>query len=127
MSSADTINPNETTATRRKRGEEIVRTLSGGRLPAELEALDRDFPFLANAVTAYAIGELFARDVLDVRTRQLALVAAFAALGLGEFMKIHAGYAMNHVPVPTAGPDRVAPQLTVGSRRRRDADAHHLP
>jgi 4-carboxymuconolactone decarboxylase len=95
MSSANTIDPNETTATRRKRGEDILQALSGGRLPESLDALDRDFPFLANAITAYNLGELFVRDVLDVRTRQLALVAAFAALGLGDFIKIHAGYALN--------------------------------
>ena len=91
----NTIDPHETTATRRQRGEDIVQTLSGGRRPASLDALDRDFPFLANAVNAYAVGELFARNVLDVRTRQLALVAAFAALGLGDFIKIHGGYALN--------------------------------
>ncbi|MHC3472602.1 carboxymuconolactone decarboxylase family protein [Streptomyces sp. 7R007] len=95
MSSHNTIDANETTATRRKRGEDIVQTLSGGRRPSSLDALDRDFPFLANAVNAYAVGELFARDILDVRTRQLALVAAFAALGLSDFVKIHGGYALN--------------------------------
>ena len=33
--------------------------------------------------------------MLDVRTRQLALVAAFAALGLADFIKLHGGYALN--------------------------------
>ena len=32
---------------------------------------------------------------LDHRTRQIAAVAAFAALGHRPFMKIHAGYALN--------------------------------
>jgi len=94
--SANTIDPDETTAARRQRGEEIVQILSAGApRPASLDALERDFPFLSNAVNAYAVGELFARDVLDVRTRQLALVAAFAVLGLGDFIKIHGGYALN--------------------------------
>jgi 4-carboxymuconolactone decarboxylase len=57
--------------------------------------LGRDFPFLANALTSYSVGEVLARTVLDVRTRQLALVAAFAALGLGDFIKLHGGYALN--------------------------------
>ncbi|GAA2281821.1 hypothetical protein GCM10010145_62060 [Streptomyces ruber] len=62
---------------------------------------DRLFDFLSHAVNSYAVGELFARDVLDVldvldvRTRRLALVAAFAALGLDDFIKIHGGYALN--------------------------------
>jgi 4-carboxymuconolactone decarboxylase len=92
---ANTIDPNETTAARRQRGEEIVEALSGGQRSALMDTLDRDFPFLANAATSYAVGELFARTVLDVRTRQLALVAAFAALGLGDFIKIHGGYTLN--------------------------------
>jgi 4-carboxymuconolactone decarboxylase len=89
------IDPDETTETRRVRGEEIVQSLSGGAPPASLGALQREFPFLANAVSAYAVGEIFARDIIDVRTRQLALVAAFTVLGLGDFIKIHAGYALN--------------------------------
>lgn len=93
--SANAIDPNETTATRRERGERIAAELSGDPNPALLETLDRDFPFLANAVTSYAVGDVLARTVLDVRTRQLALVAAFAALGLGDFIKIHGSYALN--------------------------------
>jgi 4-carboxymuconolactone decarboxylase len=93
--SANTIDPNETTATRRQRGERIAAELSGDPHPALLEVLDRDFPFLANALTSYSVGEVLARTVLDVRTRQLALVAAFAALGLGDFIKLHGGYALN--------------------------------
>jgi 4-carboxymuconolactone decarboxylase len=96
MPSFNTVDPNETTTTRRQRGEAIVQALSGGARPASLDALDRDFPFLANAVNAYAVGEIFARDVLDVRTRRLALVAAFAVLGLGDFIKIHGGYALDN-------------------------------
>jgi 4-carboxymuconolactone decarboxylase len=92
--SANTVDPNETTATRRQRGEKIAEELHGGRA-ALLDVLDRDFPFLANALTSYAVGEVLARTVLDVRTRQLALVAAFAALGLGDFIKVHGDYALN--------------------------------
>jgi 4-carboxymuconolactone decarboxylase len=73
----------------------LLTSLSGGARPASLDALDGDFPFLANAVNAYAVGEVFARDILDVRTRRLALVASFALLGLGDFIKIHGGYALN--------------------------------
>jgi hypothetical protein len=43
---ANTADPNETTAVRRKRGEDIMETLRGGGAPS-LDALDRDFPFLA--------------------------------------------------------------------------------
>ena len=92
---AGTIDPNETTTDRRQRGERIAAERSGDPNPALLEKLDREFPFLANALTAYAVGDVLARDVLDVRTQELALVAAFAALGLGDFIKLHGGYALN--------------------------------
>lgn len=47
------------------------------------------------AITGYAIGDVWARPVLDHRARQIAAVSAFAALGNRTFMKIHAGYALN--------------------------------
>ncbi len=87
----------QTTDERLKRGEEIVNDLaSGAPRPPSLDALERNFPFLSNAVQAFAVGEIFDRTVLDIRTRQLALCTAFAALGLTDFLKIHAGYALNH-------------------------------
>lgn len=91
------IDPNQTTAERVRRGEEIVKVLTNGapRTPS-LDALEREFPFLYNAVSAFAVGEIFDRTVLDIRTRQIALCTAFAVLGLTDFLKIHAGYALNH-------------------------------
>ena len=55
----------------------------------------QEFPFLAEATEAYALGDVWSRTGLDSRTRQLAAVAAFAATGQAAFMKIHAGYALN--------------------------------
>jgi 4-carboxymuconolactone decarboxylase len=78
-----------------QRGEELLRTLNAGQAQATLEGLRREFPFLADAITGYALGDVWSRPVLDHRTRQIAAVAAFAALGHRPFMKIHAGYALN--------------------------------
>jgi 4-carboxymuconolactone decarboxylase len=80
---------------RLRRGEEIVTSLNAGKTQPTLEALRRDFPFLADAITGYALGDVWGRPVLDHRTRQLATVAAFAALGHLSIMKVHAGYALN--------------------------------
>lgn len=94
---ANEISPDQTTAERRRRGEAIIKNLTrGAPRPPSLDALEREFPFLSNAVSAFAVGEIFDRAVLDIRTRQLALCTAFAALGLPDFLKIHAGYALNH-------------------------------
>lgn len=80
---------------RRQRGEAVVSTLNAGRSQPALEALRQEFPFLADAITDYALGDVWARPGLDPRARQLATVAAFAALGNRAQMKIHAGYALN--------------------------------
>ena len=84
-----------TMAERQARGEEMVRTLNNGASQPTLEGLRKEFPFLADAVAGFALGEVWSESALDHRTRQLATVAAFAALGLRPFMKIHADYALN--------------------------------
>jgi 4-carboxymuconolactone decarboxylase len=80
---------------RLKRGEETLQTLNAGKTQATLEGLRQEFPPLADAITGYALGDVWGRPVLDHRTRQIAAVAAFAALGHRPFMKIHADYALN--------------------------------
>jgi 4-carboxymuconolactone decarboxylase len=85
----------ETTEERRQRGDAVVRSLNHGEAQPVLEEMRREFPFLADATEAYALGDVWSRPGLDDRTRQLAAVAAFAALGLTPFVKVHAGYALN--------------------------------
>lgn len=85
----------ETTEERRKRGDAVVRSLNNGIPQQTLEHMRQQFPFLAEATEAYALGDVWSRPGLDNRTRQLAAVAAFAALGLTALMKVHAGYALN--------------------------------
>ncbi|WNG37086.1 carboxymuconolactone decarboxylase family protein [Archangium minus] len=86
---------NPTVADRVARGEALVSELNGGKPQPALEAMRRDFPFLAEATAAYALGDVWGRQELDVRTRQLAAMAAFASLGQLAQFKIHAGYALN--------------------------------
>lgn len=85
----------ETTQERRERGAQVITSLNNGASQATLEGMRKEFPFLADATEAYALGDVWSRPGLDNRTRQLAAVAAFASLGLLPFMKIHAGYALN--------------------------------
>lgn len=85
----------ETLEDRRARGDAVVKSLNKGAPQAALERMRQEFPFLADATEAYALGDVWSRPGLDNRTRQLAAVAAFASLGLIPFMKIHAGYALN--------------------------------
>ena len=85
----------QTTEERRARGDAVIRSLNNGAPQPALEAMREEFPFLAEATEAYALGDVWSRPGLDNRTRQLAAVAAFAAIGETGFMQIHAGYALN--------------------------------
>ncbi|HEY6631654.1 MAG TPA: carboxymuconolactone decarboxylase family protein [Rhizobiaceae bacterium] len=84
-----------TTEERAQRGDAVIRSLNNGVPQRTLEHMRQEFPFLAEATEAYALGDVWSRPGLDNRTRQLAAVAAFAAIGERAFMKIHAGYALN--------------------------------
>ncbi len=57
--------------------------------------LYEEFPFLADVIGDQLLGDAWARGSIDHRTRQLAMVAAFAARGDRAQVKIHAGYALN--------------------------------
>jgi 4-carboxymuconolactone decarboxylase len=84
-----------TTKERSARGAEVIRHLNNGRGQPNLEAMRQEFPFLAEATEAYALGDVWSRPGLDDRTRQLAAVAAMAALGETGMMRVHASYALN--------------------------------
>ncbi len=84
-----------TTEERSERGADVIRKLNNGKDQPTLEAMRREFPFLAEATEAYALGAVWSRPGLDDRTRQLAAVAAMAALGETGVMRVHAGYALN--------------------------------
>lgn len=83
------------TSPRYQRGLEVLSTLNHGKPQPIFEAMRREFPFLAESTASYALGDVWGRQVLDARTRQLSATAAFAALGLRSFYKTHAGYALD--------------------------------
>lgn len=80
---------------RYQRGLQVLRDLNNGQPQPVFEAMRREFPFLAESTASYALGDVWGRQVLDPKTRQLAAMAAFASLGLRGFFKTHAGYALN--------------------------------
>ncbi len=85
----------QTLEERRQRGDAVIRSLNKGVPQRTLENMRKEFPFLADATERFALGDVWSRPGLDNRTRQLAAVAVFAALGERAFMKIHAAYALN--------------------------------
>jgi 4-carboxymuconolactone decarboxylase len=87
--------PEPAASARMQRGLEVLNALNQGKPQPVFEAMRRDFPFLAQATAEYALGDVWGRQVLDARTRQLAAAAAFASLGLRGFFKTHAAYALD--------------------------------
>jgi 4-carboxymuconolactone decarboxylase len=85
----------QTTEERRQRGDAVIRSLNNGAPQPTLERMRREFPFLAEATEGYALGDVWSRPGLDNRTRQIAAVAVFAAMGETALMTVHAGYALN--------------------------------
>ncbi|MGO4833311.1 carboxymuconolactone decarboxylase family protein [Rhizobiaceae sp. 2RAB30] len=102
----------QTLEERRERGADIIRDLNNGKTQPNLERMRQEFPFLADATEAYALGDVWSRPGLDNRTRQLAAVAAFAAMGLTDLMRVHAGYALN-IGVPQEELKEVIYMVTV--------------
>ena len=102
----------ESSDERRKRGEAVIRSLNNDEPQQALERMRQEFPFLAEATEAYALGDVWSRTGLDSRTRQLAAVAAFAATGQTAFMKVHAGYALN-IGVPEGELKEIVYLITV--------------
>lgn len=87
--------PSAAESQRFDRGMQVLRDLNNGQPQPVFEAMRQEFPFLAESTASYALGDVWGRQVLDPKTRQLASMAAFAALGLRGFFKTHAGYALN--------------------------------
>jgi 4-carboxymuconolactone decarboxylase len=54
---------------RRAKGAAVVSKLNNGVPQNNLENMRREFPFLAEATEAYALGDVWSRPGLDDRTR----------------------------------------------------------
>ena len=94
--------------TKKEQGEAVIRRLNEGRPQPALEDLRSRFPLLAHGIESYALGTVWAETELDDRTRQIATVAAFAALGEIQTLEIHVRYALNIGVTPAELIDLVA-------------------
>ncbi len=84
------------TAARRARGERVLNGLTGGKgLPPHFLRLRQDHPELADLTLQHALGDVWGREVLPPKTRQIAALAGFAAQGAMPEFKAHAQYALN--------------------------------
>jgi 4-carboxymuconolactone decarboxylase len=87
--------------TRQERGEAVLNSLTGNKgLPPHFQQLQKDFPELAELTLNYALGDIWGRDAIDPKTRQLVSLAGFAAQGTMPQFKLHAQYALNYGVTP---------------------------
>ena len=90
----------ETAGSRRARGEATLSSLKADETTdvsavAMLGRLADDFPFLVDAALSFALGDVWSRDVLDPVDRQLAAVAAFAAIGADAWGNMGLGHLLH--------------------------------
>lgn len=75
---------------RYQRGLAQLETVSGPHGAAVIDSLNDIAPDLGRYVVEFAYGDIFARPGLDVKTRELATVAALTAMGTAApQLKVH--------------------------------------
>ena len=81
---------------------EMTANVYGGGLNPALADLEHDFPFLVDAAMSFAIGEVWDRPQLAAKSRELAMIAALAALGSDGYpqLRLHVQYALNFGATP---------------------------
>jgi 4-carboxymuconolactone decarboxylase len=72
---------NDALSSRRQRGQALIRQLYGDVGEQTLRSLNETAPDLARFIEEFAFGDVFSRPGLDLKTRELATVAALAAMG----------------------------------------------
>ena len=72
---------NDATSERRERGQALIRQLYGEVGAQTLRSLNETAPDLARFIEEFAFGDIFSRPGLNLKTRELATVAALAAMG----------------------------------------------
>ena len=95
--SPDTIAaPQTPSRTALELGRGIVAQINPGLEQALAERYDGAFPGFAETLVEFAYGRLYARDGLDLKTRQIATVAALTALGgqTGPQLRVNLEHAL---------------------------------
>jgi 4-carboxymuconolactone decarboxylase len=87
---------NTTDTTALERGREVISTINPSLEEALADRYDRHIPDFAETLIEQAYGRYYARDGLDLKTRQIATVAALTALGgqTGPQLRINIEHAL---------------------------------
>jgi 4-carboxymuconolactone decarboxylase len=81
---------------RYEKGLALFQAIAGDHADAVVAKLDAAAPGFSEAFVGFAFADVCARPGLDLRTRELATIAALAALGnAAPQLKLHIGGALN--------------------------------
>ena len=80
---------------RYRRGVEILQRLSGNGVEQVTNKVAEVAPDFARMTIEFPFGDLYSRGVIDLRTREVAAIAALAALGRIPQLRVHVGAALN--------------------------------
>jgi 4-carboxymuconolactone decarboxylase len=81
---------------RYEKGLALFQTIAGDYAGAVVDKLDAAAPGFSEALVGFAFADVCARAGLDLKTRELATIAALAALGnAAPQLKLHIGGALN--------------------------------
>ncbi|QHI97545.1 carboxymuconolactone decarboxylase family protein [Xylophilus rhododendri] len=86
---------------RHERGARMLEAVDGPAGLAVVDALARSFPDFARLLLEFPFGDIYARPGLDLRSRELATVAALCALGAARpqlMVHLHAALHVGCMP-----------------------------
>lgn len=91
-----TIKMDSTKTERFKKGWEKLKEIDGQAGVNVIESLKDISPDLAKYTIEYPFGDVYSRNILDNRTKEIAVVSALAAMGTAEpQLKVHINAALN--------------------------------
>ena len=80
---------------RYRRGIEILQRLSGNGVEQVTNRVAEIAPDFARMTIEFPFGDLYTRGALDLKAREIAAIAALAALGRIPQLRVHVGAALN--------------------------------
>lgn len=80
---------------RYRRGVEILHLLSGEGLEQSASRVAEIAPDFARMAIEFPFGDLYSRGAVDLRTREVGAIAALAALGGIQQLRVHVGAALH--------------------------------
>jgi 4-carboxymuconolactone decarboxylase len=80
---------------RYRRGVEVLQRLCGEGLEQIANRVAEIAPDFARMTIEFPLGDLYSRGAIDLRTREVAAIAALAALGRMPQLRVHVGAALH--------------------------------